>query len=115
MRPEAYNLCLTAALYVLADRLAYLGYYGDSLTDFITFVLNEKDLHAYNDVVNAADAAGFDPVIDRRQWAGGDLPNIKRLAYLPDALEISVRKYLDAAGRYSIDSQGRFVWPGGPG
>lgn len=113
MTTRAYTLCLQAALYALADRLAYLGYYGDSLKEFVDFILNEKDLHAYHDVTHAADAAGFDPVIDRRTWPPGSLPGVSGLTYLPDALEVSVTKYLDSAGRYSLDAQGRFIWPGG--
>lgn len=96
---KAYKACLQLALHAYADRLAYLGYYKDGMYDFIEFSLNERDLRAFKDVINAAQSAGFDPLVDRLDWSRCNLPRVEGLSYLPHALEIFANGLLDASGR----------------
>lgn len=46
-----YDACLKVVMHDAANRLAYLGYYGDELVDFLIFILSKEGFYAYKDVV----------------------------------------------------------------
>lgn len=73
----------------VANRLAYLGYYGDELIDVLTFILSKEGFYAYKDFVASSRAAGYDPIVDRKPWAGRGLPDPSRLPGLPQVLELA--------------------------
>lgn len=98
-----YDACLRVVMIDAANRLAYLGYYGDELVDFLNFILSKEGLYAYKDVVASSRAAGYDPIVDRQSWAGRRLPNPERLPGLPKALGHLAQEYADYAGSDPFD------------
>lgn len=96
--PKGYRAALRLTMVDAANRLAYLGYYGDSLIEFLEFILSKEGTNAYRDIVATSISAGYCPVVDRVDWAGSTLPNPDRLTGLPEALE-------HLAGRYESFSR----------
>lgn len=93
-----YDACLKVVMHDAANRLAYLGYYGDELVDFLIFILSKEGFYAYKDVVASSRASGYDPIVDRKPWAGRGLPDPSRLSGLPHALDFLAIEYADYTG-----------------
>lgn len=84
---QTHEIVQTLVLTDLANRLAYLGYHGEELDEFIVFALSEGDLNAYQHIVTTSDAAGFCPFTDRKPWGRRGLPSPDKLPYLRVACE----------------------------
>lgn len=109
---SAYNKILRLLVQDTANRVAYLGYHGEAFYDYLTESLTEDDLASYLAIVNASDAAGFDPFVDRRNWSGCNLPRPESLPRIHEALEVFVDRFfpdgrLDPAPPLEGDIQGK--------
>lgn len=98
-----YQACLKVVMIDAANRLSYLGYYGDELFDFLVFILSKEGHYAYQDVIASSRAAGYDPIVDRKSWAGRRLPDPSKLSGLPEALEFIAQQYASFTGSDPFD------------